>query len=65
MPIRVDEGHAAPFVADLAGKRSLLVGQYGGGKLRIYPIEGRGESVRLGPFQWFRAGSDLGRVPAS
>lgn len=37
-PIDVEIGHAAPFVADLTGDgiEDLLVGQFGGGKLRIY-----------------------------
>ncbi|HEV3083716.1 MAG TPA: hypothetical protein VGY66_28300 [Gemmataceae bacterium] len=41
-PINVDIGHAAPFVADLRGDgtMNLLVGQFGEGKLRLYPISG-------------------------
>src|SRR5262245_27080919 len=38
--IDVDVGHAAPFLADLGdGKLSLLIGQFGGGKLRAYPLD--------------------------
>lgn len=36
--INVDVGHAHPLMADLDGDgvRDLLVGQFGGGKLRLY-----------------------------
>jgi hypothetical protein len=64
-PIDVEKGHAAPAVGEIGGTRWLLVGQYGEGKLRIYPVETAKGSPRLGAFEWFRAGSDLGRVPAS
>ncbi len=41
-PINVTQGYAAPFVCDFNrdGLKDLLVGQFGGGKLRFYPNRG-------------------------
>jgi hypothetical protein len=66
-PIDVDVGHAAPFVADLDGDgvRHLLVGQFGGGKLRIYRNTGGKALLRFDDFSWFEEGAPEGRVPAS
>ena len=65
-PIDVDIGHAAPFVADLAGDGTmhLLVGQFGDGKLRIYRNEGTRAKPRFGSFTWFLDGAPGGRVPS-
>jgi VCBS repeat protein len=59
-------GHAAPFVADFDGdgKPDLLVGQFEGGKLTIYRNEGTARQPRLASGQPFKAGADLGVVPA-
>jgi hypothetical protein len=62
--INVEIGHAAPFVADLNGKRVLLVGQFGKGKLRIYPITGDRKAPRLENFTWFQADGKDGKVPS-
>ena len=66
-PIDVEVGHAAPCVADLKGdgKPCLLVGQFGEGKLRVYPNLGTKAEPRFDKFEWFRAGGKLGTVPAS
>ncbi|MBI1853006.1 MAG: hypothetical protein HYR85_21910 [Planctomycetes bacterium] len=68
-PIDVEVGHAAPLVVDLDGDRSceLLVGQFGDGKLRIYPIrETKSKSQpRLGDMRWFEADGQVGSIPAS
>lgn len=60
-------GHAAPFHADIDGdgKRDLLVGQFGGGKLRIYKNEGTDAEPRFGRYDYMKAGADRGTVPAS
>ena len=65
-PIDVEVGHAAPWVADFNGdhKPDLLVGQFGGGKLRLYPNVGTADKPRLATFAWFRAGGTIGKVPA-
>jgi len=64
-PIDVDIGHAAPFLADIDGdgKRELLVGQFGEGKLRIHANVGTKARPRFGEMRWFEAGEQLGRVP--
>jgi hypothetical protein len=66
-PIDVEVGHAAPCVADFNGDGTLclLVGQFGGGKLRVYPNAGTKAEPRFDKFEWFRAGGQLGTVPAS
>ena len=67
-PVDITEvGHAAPFFADLDGdgKRDLLVGQFGGGKLRIYKNQGTDREPRFGKYDYMKAGADLGTVPAS
>ena len=65
-PIDVEIGHAAPFVGDFDGdgQPDLLVGQFGGGKLRIYRNTGSGGEFRFDDFQWFQAGGETGKVPA-
>ena len=65
-PINVDVGHAAPFVADLKGngKRVLLVGQFGEGKLRLYPNVGSKSEPRFEKFEWLQAGGMVCSVPA-
>ena len=66
-PIDVtDVGHAAPFLGDIDGdgKRDLLVGQFGGGKLRIYRNTGADAEPRFGKYEFMKAGADLGVVPA-
>ena len=65
-PMNVDVGHAAPFVADLKGngQTTLLVGQFGEGKLRLYPNVGTAKAPRFEKFDWFQAGGAAGTVPA-
>jgi len=59
-------GHAAPFVGDFDGdgKPDLLVGQFDGGLLRVYRNEGTAAAPRLAAGQDFKAGAELGVVPA-
>ncbi len=64
-PISVDVGHAAPFVADLGqGKMALLVGQFGGGKLRMYPLTKNGNGYDMGAMSWVKAGTGHCSVPS-
>jgi len=64
-PINVDMGHAAPFVADLNGdgRMTLLVGQFGDGKLRLYPNIGTKREPKFGSVP--RASSGPRRVGGS
>jgi len=59
-------GHAAPFVGDFDGdgKPDLLVGQFSGGKLRIYRNVGTAKAPKFGDFEWFKASDALGTIPA-
>ena len=65
-PINVDIGHAAPFVADLKGegKPALLVGQFGEGKLRIYPNVGSKTEPKFDKFAYLQAGGKEASVPS-
>jgi hypothetical protein len=64
-PINVDRGHAAPFVADLKGdgRLTLLVGQFGEGKLRMYPNVGTRKEPRFDRFEWFKVDGKVASVP--
>jgi hypothetical protein len=64
-PIDVERsGHSAPFVGDFDGdgKPDLLVGQFSGGKLRVYRNTGTAKEPKFGNFEWFRASDALGTV---
>src|SRR5437763_5232237 len=65
-PIDVEVGHAAPFFADITGDgvKDLLVGQFGEGKLRIYKDIGSKTDPRFDKYEWFKAGAEVGKVPA-
>jgi len=65
--IDVEVGHAAPYLYDWDGDgvRDLLVGQFGGGKLRIYRNGGTNEDPAYQTVEWFKTGADFGTVPAS
>ena len=64
-PIDTDTGHAAPFMADFDGDgvNDLLVGQFNGGKLRIYRNLGSNKQPKFGAFAWFNAGGQVANVP--
>jgi hypothetical protein len=66
-PINVTIGHAAPFYGDVdgSGVRSLLVGQFDGGKLRIYRNVGTAKEPKFDRFTWFLDGKPEGCIPAS
>jgi hypothetical protein len=59
-------GHAGPFVADLKGdgQMVLLVGQFGEGKLRLYPNMGTTNEPRFDKFEWFQADGKIASVPS-
>ena len=64
-PIDVEVGHAAPYYADFDGDglKDLLVGQFGGGKLRIYRNEGSSTSPQFVDFEFFMADGTEASVP--
>jgi hypothetical protein len=63
--INVDMGHAAPFLADLNGdgQMVLLVGQFGEGKLRLYPNVGTRNNPKFDKFEWFKVDGKVFSVP--
>jgi hypothetical protein len=65
-PIDVEVGHAAPFFADIdgAGRLDLLVGQFGGGKLRVYKNVGTKTAPRFEKFEYLQAGGKDASVPS-
>ena len=65
-PIKVDVGHAAPIFVDFDGDglKDLLVGQFGGGKLRIYKNIGTKTQPKFGDFQWFEADGKIAQIEA-
>jgi hypothetical protein len=65
-PLDVEhEGHAAPFVGDFDedGGLCLLVGQFDGGRLRIYRNAGTRAAPRFESYTWFEAGGKVASVP--
>jgi hypothetical protein len=58
------EGHAAPFVGDFYqdGSLCLLVGQFDGGRLRIYRNTGTRAKPRFDSYTWFEAGGKIASV---
>jgi hypothetical protein len=66
-PIDVDVGHATPYVVDWDGdgKKDLLVGQFGSGKLRIYLNKGTDAQPKFDGFTYLQAGGKDASVPVS
>jgi hypothetical protein len=66
-PIAVDIGHAAPLLIDINrdGKPDLLVGQFGGGKCRVYLNRGTAEQPRFDDFTYLQADGADATVPPS
>ena len=60
--INVTQGYAAPFVCDFNGDgmKDLLVGQFGGGKLRFYPNRGTNAQPAFDGFTYVQInGADI------
>ena len=66
VPIRVDTGHLVPCVADwnADGKTDLIVGQFVGGKVRLYLGGGPGPEPSLDGFEFLKAGGKEISVPS-
>jgi hypothetical protein len=63
VPVRVESpGWACPCWADIDGdgKKDLLVGQFNGGKIRVYKNLGDGE---LAQGEWLKADGAVAEVP--
>ena len=66
-PIDVSIGHATPYVIDWDrdGKPDLLVGQFDGGKLRLYLNQGSKEAPKFDGFTFVQAGGQDASIPVS
>lgn len=65
-PIDVTTGHAAPALHDMNGDGllDLLVGQFAGGRLRVYENVGTADAPRYETFRFLHAGEGEATVPA-
>lgn len=62
-PVKVEApGYAAPTWADVDrdGKKDLVVGQFNGGKMRVFKNLGKG---KLDAGKWLEAEGDVAEVP--
>lgn len=64
--IDVEIGHAVPVAIDwnADGKKDLLVGQFGGGKIRLYLNQGTDRAPVFAESTYLRAGGEEIRLPA-
>lgn len=64
-PIDTEVGHATPALYDWDGdgKRDLLVGQFGGGKLKIFRNLGTNQDPKFGPEEFFTVGDTVVTTP--
>ncbi len=64
-PIDTEIGHATPALYDFDGdgKRDLLVGQFGGGKMKIFRNLGTREKPKFGPEEFLTAGGNVVTTP--
>lgn len=65
-PIDVETGHAVPVVTDWNGdgKKDLLVGQFSGGKIRVYLNQGTDSAPTFKDFTYLQAGGVQISLPA-
>ena len=64
--IEIRIGHLVPCATDWNndGKKDLIVGQFEGGKIRLYLNEGTDEKPRFGEFSYLQAGDKPIRLDA-
>lgn len=65
-PIDISVGHLVPCVADWNsdGNRDLIVGQFSGGKIRLYLNQGSNKKPLLKDFEFLKAGGEEISLPA-
>jgi len=64
--IDVDIGHLVPYVTDWNndGKKDLIVGQFSGGKIRLYLNHGKDNAPVFKDFEYLKAGGEEISLPA-
>jgi hypothetical protein len=64
--VDADTGHSDPCVTDWNNddKKDLLVGQFGGGKVRIYINRGTDAAPEFDGFEFLKAGKTEASVPS-
>jgi hypothetical protein len=65
-PISIEIGHLVPCVADWDGdgKKDLIVGQFSGGKVRLYLNKGSDEAPEFKGFEYMTAGGKEISLPS-
>lgn len=66
-PIAAEIGHLSPCVIDINhdGKKDLLVGQFSGGRVRVYLNGGSDAEPKFGSFSFLKAEGAEATVPPS
>ena len=64
-PVDTDVGHAHPLLYDFDrdGKRDLLVGQFGEGKMKIFRNTGTNEKPVFSAEEWLKGGDTVVTTP--